>query len=262
MVIPPNSNLQHAGDVKKFTDNDLNKMKKEELMTALNTLIEANRGETITLSSSAIEGKLDDLLKEFRDFKDNYKRLDSELTFLKRENANLKEAVMQHQRYLESIESEKRARNLIFLGIPEGDMTFTNNDGEAVVVKEDANKIREILKKIHREDTQVEDLRRLGKPSTGRNRVVLAKLQSKEARDHILQSAPTLKSLGSGFEKIFLKKDVHPLVRKEFNRLREVERREKDKPENQGFTVTYDSGRREVIVNGRVVDYFRPSFFI
>ena len=160
------------------------------------------------------------------------------------------------------IEAEKRARNIIFLGVPEGDMSITNNEGEAVVIKEDANKIEEILKKMHREDTQVEDLQRLGKPSANRSRVLIAKLQSKEARDRLLQSAPTLKSPGSGFERIFVKKDVHPLVRKEFNRLREVEKREKDKPENQGLTVQYDSGRREVIVNGRVVDYFRPSFFV
>ena len=84
MVIPPNSNLQHAGDVQKLTDNDLNRMKKEELLTALNTLIVANRGGATGLSSSAIEQKLDDILREFRDFKDNYNRLDSELTALKK----------------------------------------------------------------------------------------------------------------------------------------------------------------------------------
>ena len=59
-----------------------------------------------------------------------------------------------------------------------------------------------------------------------------------------------------------LKKDVHPLIRKELNRLREVEKREKEKPENQGLNVYYDGTRREVVVNGNVVDKFRPSFFV
>lgn len=59
-----------------------------------------------------------------------------------------------------------------------------------------------------------------------------------------------------------MKKDVHPLVRKEFNRLRDVEKREKEKPENQEYDVHYNAIRREVIVNGREVDRFRPACFV
>ena len=148
-------------------------------MTALNTLIEAERGAAGTnIPTTSLERKLDELIQEFRDFKDTYKRLESELAVLKRENNNLKESVMQHQRYLETIEAEKRSRNIIFLGVPEDEMTL-NNDGEAVVIKEDILKVKEILKKIHRENIQLEDLQRLGKPSANKNRAIIVKVQSK-----------------------------------------------------------------------------------
>ena len=47
-------------------------------------------------------------------------------------------------------------------------------------------------------------------------------------------------------QRVYVKKDVHPLVRKELSRLREVEKRERDKPENQGRNVRYDYKERKV----------------
>ena len=77
-----------------------------------------------------------------------------------------------------------------------------------------------------------------------------------------METAKNLKTAAGGcFSKIYVKKDVHPLVRRELNRLREVEKREKEKPENQGMNVHYNNVCREIMVNGRVVDQFRPAFF-
>ena len=65
MVIPSNSDLQDPQDVNRFTENDLHKMKKEELMTALNTLIEAERGAAGTnIPTTSLERKLDELIQE------------------------------------------------------------------------------------------------------------------------------------------------------------------------------------------------------
>ena len=54
---------------------------------------------------------------------------------------------------------------------------------------------------------------------------------------------------------------MHPGIRKEFARLKESEKTEKQKPENQGKQVVYDHSTRQVKVDGIVVDQFQPTFF-
>ena len=54
---------------------------------------------------------------------------------------------------------------------------------------------------------------------------------------------------------------TNPAVRKEQNRIRFVEREERQKPENQGRDVKYDFESRCLLVDGIVVDRFKPSFF-
>ncbi len=49
---------------------------------------------------------------------------------------------------------------------------------------------------------------------------------------------------------ICIKKDVHPMVRKELNRLKGFTKAEKEKLENIGKTVLYDHKSRKVLVNG------------
>jgi hypothetical protein len=60
---------------------------------------------------------------------------------------------------------------------------------------------------------------------------------------------------------VYIKKDTHPGIRREMKRLRDTEKREKEKPENQGRTVTYDWKACCVKVDGIIVDSYRPSFF-
>ena len=52
------------------------------------------------------------------------------------------------------------------------------------------------------------------------------------------------------------------MVRRELNRLHTVAKTEKGKAENQGKTVEFDNARRCVIVNGEIVDLFKPRFFL
>ena len=56
---------------------------------------------------------------------------------------------------------------------------------------------------------------------------------------------------------MYVKKDVHPLVRKELNRLRDVTKREKERPENRGKQVRFDGKERKVYVGDVVVDSFQ-----
>ena len=150
---------------------------------------------------------------------------------------------------------------MIFLGVPEGDMEVKDLQGETVILKEDQEKVRSILRVMAQDGITLKEIERLGNPSSNRNRILLVSTESKAVRDQVIRSTSTLKTAGRGYEKVFVKKDIHPLIRKEFNRLKDVERREKEKPENQGLNIRYDGTRREVIVDGKVVDHFRPMFF-
>ena len=63
------------------------------------------------------------------------------------------------------------------------------------------------------------------------------------------------------FNKIYIKKDVHPAVRKENNRLRSREKEEKDKPENVGINFDYDWKNRALLRDGVEIDRYSPQFF-
>lgn len=60
---------------------------------------------------------------------------------------------------------------------------------------------------------------------------------------------------------VHVKKDVNPMVHKEFARLRQVEKMRKQ-PENPGRKISYEAKTRTVRIDGIVVVKFRPSFFI
>ena len=60
---------------------------------------------------------------------------------------------------------------------------------------------------------------------------------------------------------IYIKKDVHPAVRKEWARLREAERLEKEKPENNGATIRLDTRERKLYRDDTVIDSWTPHPF-
>ena len=198
---------------------------------------------------------MDLILQEFRKFKLTYKEMESDVISLKKENEQLKEALIQHQRYLETLEADKRSCNVVMLGVPE-DSSEAENESE-----EDQEKVKNILRVTECQSLVINNLQRLGKPMERQARVLLVRLSSKADRDKLLTSTSKLKQASGYLSKVYIKKDVHPLVRKELSRLKEIEKREKDKAENQGLSVVYNANRREVLVDGRVIDQFRPMFF-
>ena len=63
------------------------------------------------------------------------------------------------------------------------------------------------------------------------------------------------------YKKIFLKKDTHPIVRKEINRLKKREFDEKRSPANEQVTIEYDWQNRVLRRDGVIIDRFMPRFF-
>ena len=122
-----------------------------------------------------------------------------------------------------------------------------------------------VIKKTGIEDNvNILKVSRLGKKPSGANsrpRAIKVVVSNTTERKRILEHTRNLKRAGDTFSKIYVKKDIHPLVRKELNRIHAVEREERNKPENQGRYVEYNNNTRCVTVDGVIVDRFKPSFF-
>ena len=169
------------------------------------------------------------------------------------------------QNYLEMLDRKERERNLVFLGIPE----------EPEVLEEattDDEKVRKILDLVRISLNGVLSQRRLGRSDNNqaingeagprrKNRPILVIVKSKAERDNILDKAKALKNAGDVYRRIFIKKDVHPSVRNEWQRLRNVEKEEKERPENVGCVVYLDARQRKVFRDGVVIDSWNPHFF-
>ena len=137
-----------------LTNTEMGKMTNVQLKTALKTLLK----DPATESQNRVENKLDQILAELQDQKEEREAMKTEIIKLRIENESLSEAVFQHQRYLESMEAEKRAANLIITGVTEGD--FVNNEQ---ILQNDEDKCALILETIGMTDVELKQIERLGK---------------------------------------------------------------------------------------------------
>jgi hypothetical protein len=169
--------------------------------------------------------------------------------------------VAQHQKYLEHMESTKRAKNLIIYGITEKQTLAVEEPNTDLG---DVEKVSEIFQFLDMTSIKIVHMQRLGKTpenNASRPRPILVSLESTSERNNVLDVANKLKQGPETFRKIYIKKDVHPAIRREYERLRKVEKEEREKPQNQGKTVKYEQETRQVTVNGLPIDSFHPQLF-
>ena len=93
------------------------------------------------------------------------------------------------------------------------------------------------------------------------NRAVKITLANAAHQKPIVSSGKELKNLPEPLNKIYVKKDMHPGVRRELNRLRQAEKSARDDADNIGRNIEYDPAARTLSVDGVIVDRFNPSFF-
>ena len=86
-----------------------------------------------------------------------------------------------------------------------------------------------------------------------RPRPLLVVCKSREDRSKLLTNTTKLK-LADRFKKVFVKKDQTPYERKEWSRLKEVLKREKERPANTGMNVKIDYRTKCVMVGERIVE--------
>ena len=160
----------------------------------------------------------------------------------------------QHQRFMEQIDAQNRVNNVVIMGIPEDPAVF---GGET----NDTAKIKRLFGEIGAQDTVIIEFKRLGDKKDNRIRPILMKSRSREARDALLEKAKALKEKEEPYKTVYIKKDVHPLVRQEWKRLKDLEKSEKEKAENSGHTIVLDSKNRTLLRDGQIIDRWQPNFF-
>jgi hypothetical protein len=203
------------------------------------------------------------LTKEVKEMKESnrevvaaLKRLDhieADIQVMKEENKTCMQIITQQQRYLEILDERDRVKNVIITGVTETVDALGDTD---------LAKVLNIMGEIDVQGSEdLMEVKRLGKQIEGRTRAMLVSFTDKQVRQNVLKNAKKLKDSAAPYNKVYIKKDIHPMVRKELNRLRKVEQEEKRKPENQGKTIKYDYKERTVTRDGLVIDRFRPSFF-
>ena len=124
-------------------------------------------------------------------------------------------------------------------------------------------KINNILRKIGQNDIGISSIQRLGKecsnvgPQREQPRPIKLALKFSFQRKEILQAARNLHGEAAPLSCIFIKKDTHPDISRKYKRLRDVERRQKEK---QGREIKYDHTTHTVNTDDMVIDTFRPTF--
>ena len=155
---------------------------------------------------------------------------------------------------------KEREANIVILGVPDENELL---EGATT----DQEKLNKIWTKIGVNGV-VGTHRMLGgnprgsdESSAPRRRPILLTLQDKGRRAGILNNASRPKNLGDNYKKIYVKKDVHPSVRKEWRRLRDAEAAEKSRPENVGCVIRLDTRERKLYSDDVVIVGTRSFFF-
>ena len=249
MAISLNTLVQKAGELEEKTNKLDQKTDKLDQLDSIQS--------TINNIEAKVETHSDMLAKhetEINDLKNLERRVETLETVSNDNFEDLYKSLEFMQRYCEGIDARLRGRNLIILGVGENDDNLGTDDMERVT------KVIETTNAIPREELGEIIVKRLGEEQrSGRTRPLHITLESHEKQWKILKKAKDLKNT-TGFSDIFIKKDVHPAVRKEFARLKKRERDEKDNPSNEGVPIVYDWKTRTLKRDGVTIDRFNPSF--
>ena len=109
--------------------------------------------------------------------------------------------------------------------------------------------------------TGMVEMSRMGTLADGRNRPILVKMPSKAQREKVLKKTKNLKEAGPAFKKVYVRKDVHPATRREWKRLKDAEKSEKEKPGNEASTITLDYKARVLLRDNVIIDRWKPTYF-
>ena len=194
-----------------------------------------------------------DFRKKFQSMEDRMNIMCKEKAKLEEENSGLKNVVVNMQKSLSKIDSGVRMKNVIITGLPEGEM---QSDDGSKIFRSDHDKIKWMLAGMENSsfDEEIDelDVSRLGEAKPGYNRVIKITLPSVERRDEFLKNTSKMKEAPSPWNKVFIKKDQHPVYIAENNRLRTKANELKKKAGYENKEIKIYNGK--VLVDNVVVD--------
>ena len=174
----------------------------------------------------------------------------------------IKATVAAQQKTLEDLQHDKRAKNLVITGVPEP-------EGLPIDArKEDEATIETIFTTVQCPGVCANRVTRLGRkrdpPADGEDgppppRPLLVTLNSAVDVRAVMNGRLNLKN-NPTFGRVYIKRDQHPLIRKEWNRLREFAKREKNAPINVGCTIKVDYEKKAVTRDGESILAFVSPF--
>lgn len=242
-------------DLKKLQKHQFNNITKAELIDAI---LSAGNDDATLMERQ--DQKLNRILEELTDIRSKMMEAENETkTKIKELNDIIEKQssiIMQHQLFMEQVDRQKRETNLVMFGLPEEQVSL---DGATT----EDDKIQKVMNAVSAgPEVVVRSYRRLGQQQAGnRPRPLLVKVDSKYLRDSVLEKAATLKNMPEPYKKIYLKKDSHPEVRREWKRLKDAEEEEKRKPTNEGCNIRLDYRERVLYRDGVEIDRWRPHPF-
>ena len=242
----------HFEDNTSLSDDNINAIKEK----FDKPITECSVQDFITIIQDVINNTvvkdMSDIKREVTEINTQLKKvevLEKDVQELK-DTLSIQQKTIKHQQsFIEFLANKDRRNNLIITGVPEAE-----RDEEAVT------DIFEIVVPEIRENLEYE-FKRLGDPAKARlPRPILLELlnDSKMKKDVILKNTKKLKENDQN-SNIFVKKDTHPVFRKEHSRLYKLVSDESKLPVNQGSSIIYN--RKGVITkDGMIIDRYQPHF--
>ena len=246
-------------EYRKLTPQQRKTIKKPALQVILDAIAS---DDDIDVHGAAVVEKLNEILREIKEIKEKNSRYDDEIKRLDSVINDQNKVLAAQQKFLETIDTDRRGQDLIVLGLAENAAPEGEEEEDDDYDEEQFNLILQAIAVVPN-SVKIKSIERLGKldegEATQRRRPVKVTFKTRAMRDSVLRNASKLKDQGENdpFKRVFLKRDVHPDIRKEEKRLYDVFKAERDKPQNADFNVVFDRKKRVVTVNGQEIDRFK-----
>ena len=246
-------------EYRRLTPHQRKSIKKPALQGILDTIAS---DDEVDASGATVVQKLNEILREIKDMKEKNRKYEDDIKRLNDVINDQNKVLAAQQKFLETVDADRRGENLIVLGLAENEAPEGNDEESDKYDEEQFNLILRAIE-VAPNSVQIRSIERLGKLDEGvttqRRRPMKVTFESRTMRDNILRNASKLKDQGERdpFKRVFLKRDIHPDIRREEKRLYEVFKAERDKPQNADLDVVFDRKKRVVTVNGDEVDRFK-----
>ena len=210
-------------------------------------------------SNHPLEKKMDAFNQRVEGLGCKVKCLENELHGQNRKNEILTGIVVDMQRTLNSIDQKERSTNVVIMGLPEEELKLQNG----ITLVSDRDKVNNIFSEIGvGEEIKIVNenkVTRIGRKIENMSRILKVKLPDAKYKETVLANSSKLKNIDAPFNKVFIKKDMHPVYLNENKRLwkKMAELKKKDGYGHETGRVKIDNG--ELKVDGRTVD--KNTFF-